>query len=96
MSSSEEDAITCYIYLRLRKKRKKHWLHPYIAKNINSRLFVAAQQLPQDDAKFQAMYKMSKQTYHELLCLIAPRITKQNTRFRECVSVEERLLITLR
>jgi hypothetical protein len=93
---SSEDAMTCYIYLRFRKKRKKHWRHQYIAKTINSRLFVAAQQLPQDDAIFQAMYKMPKQTYYELLCLIAPRITKQNTRFKECVSVEERLLITLR
>lgn len=95
-SSDEEDALACYAYLRLRKNRKKYWVHPYIAKNINCRLFVAAQQLSIDDAKFQAMYKMSKPTYRELLGLIAPVITKQTTRLRECVSAEERLLITLR
>lgn len=96
MSSSDEDVIACYMYLRLRRKRKKYWVHPYVAKNISCRLYKAAQQLSQDDVKFRAMYRMSKQSYRELLCLIAPIIAKQNTTFRECVSAEESLLIILR
>lgn len=95
-SSSDDDILACYVYLRLRKKRKRYWRHPYIENNINCRLFVAAKELSHDDTKFLSMYRMSKETYQQLLNHIAPAITKQNTRFRECVSAEERLLITLR
>lgn len=95
-TSSDEDVLVCYFYRRLRKKRKQYWRHPYIERNINCRLFVAAKELSQDDAKFQCMYRMTKKTYQKLLNRIAPAITKQNTRFRECISADERLLITLR
>lgn len=95
-SSSDEDILACYIYNRLRKKRKRYWRHPYIEENINCRLFVAAKELVQDDEKFLSMYRMKKETYQQLLNSIAPAITKQNTRLRECVSPDERLLITLR
>lgn len=65
-------------------------------KNIRCRLFVAAKELQQTDSKFIAFYRMSKQCYMDLVQLIAPAIRQQNTNMRECVSAEERILITLR
>lgn len=75
-SSSDDDILECYVYLRLRKKRKRYWRHPYIENNINCRLFVAANELSQDDTKCLSLYRMSKETYQQLLNHIAPAITK--------------------
>ena len=98
MSSDEEDLLLL-TYLRCRKKKKKHskfWVHPYIYKNFNRRLFIAAKELSEDDSKFQTFYRMSKNTFTDLVLIVGPSIQKQNTNMRECVSPEERIMITLR
>jgi len=61
-------------------------------------LFIAAEQLNQTDAKFIEFYRMSKDSYQELVKLVVPNpnIHKMDTNMRECVSPEERILITLR
>lgn len=96
MSSSEEEDIAFYMYLRLRRRRKRFWRHPYIERNINCRLFVAAQELILNDERFQSMYRMTKRTFQELVELLTPAISRQNTNMRECISADERILITLR
>ncbi|KAL4136075.1 hypothetical protein QTP88_007642 [Uroleucon formosanum] len=50
MSSSEDD--------------EKYWIHPYIQNNINCRIFVAANELMQDDVKFQYSYRIKKESKH--------------------------------
>lgn len=103
MSSSEEDSseeedMLVYLYLRnrRRRRRRKYWVHPYIRRNKRRRLFIAARELRQNDGKFHAFYRMSKESFQELLRVVAPFLHKQNTVMRECISAEERLLITLR
>jgi hypothetical protein len=46
-----------------RKKRRAHWVHPYIKINVNRRAFIAAKELPQDDKKLQLFYRMSKEWF---------------------------------
>lgn len=94
--SSDEEDVVAYYYFRRRKQEKRCWVRPYLEKNIRCRLFVAAKELQQTDSKFIAFYRMSKQCYMDLVQLIAPAIRQQNTNMRECVSAEERILITLR
>jgi hypothetical protein len=94
--SSDEEDVVAYYYFRRRKQEKRCWVHPFLKKNIRCRLFVAAKKLQQTDSKFIAFYRMSKQCYTDLVQLIAPAIRQQNTNMRECVSAEERILITLR
>ena len=94
--SSDEEDVVAYYYFRRRKQEKRCWVHPYLEKNIRCRLFVAAKELQQTDCKFIAFYRMSKQCYMDLVQLIAPAIRQQNTNMRECVTAEERILITLR
>jgi len=100
MSSSEDDdAIALYWYYQNHKKRKtkrRYWVHPYIQNNINCRIFVAANELIQDDVKFQSFYRMSKESFNLLVEKVGPEIEKQDTHFRRCICVRERLLITLR
>lgn len=96
-SSDEEDIVMYCWYKRLqRRKQRKHWVHPYIARNMHSRLFVAARELQETDRKFVAFYRMSKESYNALVEIISPSIHEQNTNMRECVGAEERILITLR
>lgn len=95
-SSSDEEALVLYRQLRKRRGRRRYWVHPYIETNIQCRLFVAAAALQETDVKFQSMYRMSKSTYEELSQLVCPFLEKRNTNMRECVSPDERLLITLR
>lgn len=45
--------------------------------------------------KFQQYFRMSKQTFNYILNEITPLIRKSN-RARECISPEERLMLTLR
>lgn len=95
--SSDDEVIIAYNFIRRRRNwRRKYWIHPYIERNINCRLFVAARELSEDDSVFQSFYRMTKHTYQNLVSTIGPLIQRQNTAMRACVSPEERILITLR
>lgn len=96
--SSEEEMLNLYQYIRSRRRRnsRKYWIHPYIQRNLRCRLFIAAKELQESDAKFLAFYRMSKESYITLVEIITPALQHQNTNMRECVSAEERILITLR
>lgn len=96
MQSDDEDVILAYHYIRSRRKRRLYWTHPYIERNINCRLFIAARELLEDDSVFHSFYRMSKTTYQNLLQIVGPLLQKQNTNMRDCVSPDERILITLR
>ncbi|KAJ8891676.1 hypothetical protein PR048_004204 [Dryococelus australis] len=48
------------------------------------------------DTKLITFYRMSKHAYLELVKLVVPAIQKIDTNMRECVTAEERILITLR
>nr|CAI5847921.1 unnamed protein product [Callosobruchus analis] len=89
--------MIAYAFIRRRRRRRRmYWLHPYIEKNINCRFYVAARELSEDDSVFRSVYRMTKDTYTDLILIVGPLIQKQNTAMRESVSPEERLLITLR
>lgn len=98
--SSDEEELLLLNYLRFRKRKqkckRKFWVHPYIRKNSGKRLFIATKELSQNDSKFQSFYRMSKNTFKELVFIVDSTIQKQNTNMRECVSAEERIMITLR
>lgn len=97
-NSSDDEGLAVFLFYRNRRRqrKRKYWIHPYIERNINCRVFVAAQELQYDDKKFLSFYRMSKETYLHLVMLLKPAIHQRNTKFRECVSAEERILITLR
>lgn len=78
-----------------KKKERKYWVHPYIEKYINCRTFIAVKKLQETDAKFLTFYRMSKESYAELVRIISPAVHQRNTHLKECASSEERILITL-
>lgn len=96
LSFDDEDVIEYYEYRNLRRVQREYWVHPYLANNSKSRLFLAAKELSQTDRKFIAFYRMSKESYLELTRILQPFVEKLDTNMRECVPAGERILITLR
>lgn len=96
MSSSEEEVVVLAYYRRRRKGRRRFWVHPYITENQNRGAFICARELEYHDDKFKSMYRMSKDSFNLLSNMVRPYISKRDTNYRNCVSVEERVLITLR
>lgn len=94
--SDEEDVVNYYQYRTRRRAQREHWVHPYLSKNVKSRLFVAARELSQSDRKFKSFYRMTKGSFLELTRLTGPSLKKMDTSMRECVPVQERIMITLR
>lgn len=96
-SSSGESVVLAYWYIKnVQKKKRKWWTHPYITKNTNRRAFITAQELKKDEKKFQSYYRMSRHLFVELVKTVQPYIQRKDTNYRKSISVEERLLITLR
>jgi len=62
-------------------------------KNIHCRLFVDTKELEKYDSKFIAFYCMMKESYQLLIDIVSPPI-RQKKLMGECVSAEERILIT--
>ncbi len=94
--SSDDGMIISHCCHHYRKRKtRRFWLYPYIEKNLNCRLFVAAKELEECDSKFLAFHRMKKDTYHKLMELITPAIHYVDSNTRKCVSPKERVLITL-
>lgn len=77
--------------------RKKKWVHEI---NLERRQYgeyhTLMPQLRQDEKRFYIYFRMTSETFDELLDLIKDDIKKQDTNYRESISPEERLSIALR
>lgn len=98
MSSSEDDVVVTYLYLKKRKRQRKRrfWIHPHYIRNVCYSTFIVSNELDQDPEKFHGYYRMNPETFTILVNIVEASIRKRDTNFRQAVSVEERLLITLR
>ena len=87
--------IMYLLWQRLRVDRTM-WVHP-----INNmwaekgEYKVLYPDLRQYEDRFFVMYRMTIDKFDELLQMVTPLIEKQNTKYREAVSPEERLVVTL-
>lgn len=90
-------AAGIFILLEEEKKKKRVWVKKWLQKRqqyTHLRLLKCIQSCePLDVINY---LRMGYDTFQELLALVRPLIEKENTLFREAVSVEERLLATLR
>jgi hypothetical protein len=90
--------IVCiYEALEEDKRRRKHWIHPLHMKRLTIGQFhTLYEELNKYPDKFFQYYRMTQNAFQELLHLIRGYITKSDTRFRNAISPEERLTITIR
>lgn len=95
MDSGEEDIILIWWLRRRRRRRiRRFWIHPLINPTHSS--YIVARELNRDPEKFQAYYRMKKETFDVLVHLVGPSLKKQDTTFRLAKTPEEKLIITLR
>jgi hypothetical protein len=84
-------------YTARRRRKREHWVHPYIAERVSTYgTFAASRHLSMYPNKFKEMYRMSKESFHELCECVGPFIAKKDTNYRNVIPVQERLLIFIR
>lgn len=87
--------------LALRRRRKFYsqriWMHPINQqREIEGEFHTLIPQLRQDESRFQGYFRMSPAVFDELLTMVKNSITKMNTNYRNAISPDERLALTLR
>jgi len=61
MSSSEDNVVVPYLYLKKRKRR--FWIHPHNIRNVCYSTFIVSKELDQDPEKFHDYYRMNPETF---------------------------------
>jgi hypothetical protein len=93
----EEEALTAITYIIAAGYFSRMWVHSI---NYDWRLHGEFHQLmPQlleDGGRFLLYHRMSKVEFYHLLNMIAPKLRKCSTQFRESISPEERPAVCLR
>lgn len=95
----DDTAVACALLLRLRKKkqRKGYWVHPiYSERLLKGKFYTLYSDLRQYPSKFFSYFRMSIDSFDELLSHLRPSISYKNTTWRRAVPAEERLVVTLR
>lgn len=100
-SSSDEEIIVVAALLaeeETKKKRKRSmWIHPINQKRAKLGEFQHLfEDLKEDEKKFFQYFRMSPNKFSELLDILEPELTFQNSSFRRAISKEERLAVALR
>ncbi len=77
--------------------KREFWVHPFNAERESSKVFETFyKKIRTYPKKFFAYFRMSISSFDELMELVRTDITKQWTVFRNPVSAELRLTVTLR
>ncbi|XP_063586006.1 uncharacterized protein LOC134763464 [Penaeus indicus] len=96
---SEEEALSLLILLRRRRRRRRRalWMHPITASRLtHGQFYMIMSDLRADDDKFFDYFRMTQESFNELLAIIGPHIRKDSTHLRKSIPAEERLAMTLR
>jgi hypothetical protein len=79
------------------KEKKEVLLHPIMSQRLFKGKFCSLfEDLKTHPQKFFRYFRMSTATFDELLVLLGPSLTFQDTGMRKSVPPEERLAVTLR
>ncbi|XKL68274.1 hypothetical protein PGB90_003765 [Kerria lacca] len=93
----EDQLLACYYLLNTSKSRKRErWVHELMAVREKEDFKILFPHLVKDPKKFFNYFRMSHETFEELLAAIEPSITKQDTNMRNCITAKEKLAVTLR
>ena len=79
------------------RRKKRNWVHEI---NVERKAFgefhTLMPELRHDEKRFYIYFRMPSECFDEILSVIKEDITKMDTNYREAISAEERLAITLR
>ena len=95
--SDSEDILDLINLINAQTVRRRFWVHPrWLKKWKTGGAFNVMRELQLYPDRFQYYYRMSQECFYKIFELIKEDLQKKHTHWREPVSPEERLLITLR
>lgn len=82
---------------RRNKKKKAYWVHEmFKQRKKEGEYWTTRRHLLADEEKFFSYYHMPQCVFYNILSYIEDSITKKNTKFREAITPEEKLAVTLK
>ena len=88
-------AVTAALFA-LQTETREHWVHPINQRRHDFGEFhVLWPEIYIDDERCKMYIRMTKKQFDVLHNLLENKLNKQNTNFREAISPQERLLLTL-
>ena len=86
--------------IRRRRKKRGHqrfWVRPWIGRRLQGVLYdqLLVELRNEDQTSFKNFMRMPPEMFDELLTRVGPRITKQNTNYREALDPDLKLAPTL-
>ena len=102
LENLDEETITLLaLWIRRRRKRRKSvrlmWVHPVLQKRkLFGEYHRLIRELALDSIRFREYFRVSPMQFEYLTSKIGSLVAKQTTKYREAISVGERLAICLR
>lgn len=94
------NTLAIFYWYNRRRRRNKHrscWVHPIVSDRFRFGTFqTLMNQLRMDESKFFNYFRMSCNTFNDLLRRVEGDLIRQNTVMRSSISPEERLAICIR
>lgn len=79
------------------RRKKRKWVHEInLERKDFGEFHTLMPELRQDEKRFYIYFRMPSECFDEILSLIKEDNSKKDTNYREAISAEERLAITLR
>ena len=89
--------LAVYILLTLQYENRDFWVHPINKdRHLKGEFFTLYKDLREYPDKFFRWYRMSIEQFDYILEKLRPVLQKDNNNYRDSISPEERLAITLR
>lgn len=98
MDPKEKACIAIIVALSLQKTvKRKRWMKDWLKKRENYSHIVLLNELKLSEANDYKNYlRMSEDQFERILRMVHPFLVRQDTTMRESISVNERLVLTLR
>ena len=89
--------MCCWLLLESDRVKREFWVHPINAEEEREKgeFFQLYRDMRKFPMKFYKWYRMTPTKFDELLELVREEITPQINNYREALSAEEKLVITL-
>jgi len=98
--NQRQKIILAILLARRRRRRiysRRFWVHPINRDRPNfGKFHTLHKRLLEYPEKFFEYYRMSPESFYELLNAVKEDLKKENTQFRRSISAEEKLAVTLR
>jgi hypothetical protein len=97
-AEDHEDELLLLLLLHRRLRRRRTvWIHPILRRRQQLGEFHRlVQELRLDEQRFFQYFRMTPETFENLLHIVGPHIRKQTTNYRNPISPQQRLAICFR